>query len=197
MAKAAGPAEHPTGTRWLLVVAGILGIVAGIIVLAEPNIALSTLAVITGVFLLVDGIIETVWSVSWSLLGDGEQEWFLAILLAIATAIVGILLIRHPTHAVVAIALLLGFWLMINGMIRLGKTRGMKSGRGLEMVLAAVEFVAGIVIVASPRIGVGTLALLIGIALILRGIAMIGVGWLLPRFLRELDAPPREVATAR
>lgn len=197
MAEAAGLAEYATRTRWLLVVAGVLGLIVGIIVLAEPNIALSTLAVITGIFLLVDGIIETVWSVSTSLIGDREQGWFLAVLLAIATAIVGILLIRHPTHAVTAIALLLGFWLMISGMIRLGKTRGLKSGRGLEMILAAVEFVAGIVIVASPRIGVGTLALLIGIALILRGIAMIAVGWLLPRFLRELDAPPSEVATAR
>lgn len=195
MVQAARPAERPTGTRWILVLAGVLGVVAGVIVLAEPGIALSTLAVITGIFLLVDGIIETVWSLSWSLLGDGGEGTVLTVILAITTAIIGVILVRHPLGAVVAIALLLGFWLMISGMIRLGSTRGQRSGRGWDMLLAVLEFVAGVVIVASPGIGVRTLAILIGIALILRGLAMCAVGWLLPRFLGELDTPPTRMAT--
>ena len=188
MAEAAGPAEHSTATRWLLVLAGLLGVAAGVIVLAKASIALPTLAVITGIFLLVDGIIETVWSVSWSLIGGLDQGQALGVLLAIASAIIGVLLIRHPLRAVVAIALLLGLWLMISGMIRLASTRNLRSGRGWEAGLALIEFVAGIVIVSSPGIGVRTLAIFIGIAFILRGLAMCAVGWLLPSDARGLRA---------
>lgn len=42
--------------------------------------------------------------------------------------------------------------------------------------MAALQIVAGIVLVASPHIGLATLALLIGIAFILNGIALVGLG---------------------
>ncbi len=45
--------------RWTFVVGGLLGVAAGIIVLAEPAIGLATLAVITGIFLVLDGITAT------------------------------------------------------------------------------------------------------------------------------------------
>jgi hypothetical protein len=43
---------------WLLVLVGVLGVVAGVIILAKPGSSLQTLAVIAGIFLLVDGIFE-------------------------------------------------------------------------------------------------------------------------------------------
>ena len=51
------------------------------------------------------------------------------------------------------------------------------------------EAVAGIVIVSTPDIGVGTLALLIGIGFILRGLGMCALGWAL-REIRESAATP-------
>jgi uncharacterized membrane protein HdeD (DUF308 family) len=44
-------------------------------------------------------------------------------------------------------------------------------------VVAAVEIIAGIVIVSSPDIGFATLAVLAGIAFILNGIGLLGLGW--------------------
>jgi uncharacterized membrane protein HdeD (DUF308 family) len=61
---------HDPGTEWLLVLAGLLTATAAVIVLANPSIGLATLAVIAGVFLLIDGIIETFWS----LVGAGD-DW--------------------------------------------------------------------------------------------------------------------------
>ena len=42
---------------------GLLSIVAGVIILFKPSDSLSTLAVIAGIFLLVDGILELIDSV--------------------------------------------------------------------------------------------------------------------------------------
>jgi uncharacterized membrane protein HdeD (DUF308 family) len=177
---------HAEGTQWLLVVIGFLSAAAGVIVLAKPAIALATLAVITGIFLLVDGIIETVIS----LVGTGEWRGFLGVILGLASAIVGVLLIRHPLHGVVAVALLLGLWLIISAMVRFASALNAERSRGWSMAVALIELVAGVVIVSSPGIGVGTLALFVGISFILRGLALCAVGWLLPRFAGQLHAPP-------
>lgn len=43
---------------WLVALLGVLSIAAGIIVLAWPGITLVTLAWVSGIFLLVDGVLE-------------------------------------------------------------------------------------------------------------------------------------------
>jgi uncharacterized membrane protein HdeD (DUF308 family) len=150
-----------------------------VIVLVEPSISLATLAVIAGIFLLVDGLIELVWS----LVNSVENRALIAIF-GVVSAVIGVLLIRHPTGAVVAIALLLGLWLLVAGLIRLITSLAVAPRAFGSALLGLLELVAGIVIVSSPNIGVTTLAVLIGIAWILRGIAMLFVGWTL-RGLRD------------
>jgi uncharacterized membrane protein HdeD (DUF308 family) len=46
------------GPWWLWLLLGLVGIAAGVIVLAWPAISLLTLAVVSGIFLLVDGAFE-------------------------------------------------------------------------------------------------------------------------------------------
>jgi uncharacterized membrane protein HdeD (DUF308 family) len=167
------------GAWWVFAIGGVVGIVAGVIVLVEPSISLATLAVIAGIFLLVDGLIELVWS----LVNSVENRALIAIF-GVVSAVIGVLLIRHPTGAVVAIALLLGLWLLVAGLIRLITSLAVAPRAFGSALLGLLELVAGIVIVSSPNIGVTTLAVLIGIAWILRGIAMLFVGWTL-RGLRD------------
>lgn len=73
----------------------------------------------------------------------------------------------------VAVPLLLGLWLIVAG-------------------------IAGIVLVASPGIGVATLAVLVGIGFIVRGLALIGIGWLAGTGGRGgwADGPPEGWAAA-
>ncbi len=47
-----------TGGWWLLALTGVLSIAAGVTILVKPGDSLATLAVIAGIFLLVDGILE-------------------------------------------------------------------------------------------------------------------------------------------
>lgn len=171
--------------RWILAALGVLCVAAGIIVLAKPAIALSTLAVITGIFLLIDGIVESAVSV----IGRADSRGFLALLLGLASVIVGVLLIRHPLHGVVAVALLFGFWLIISAMVRFASALSAEQHRAWGMGVALIELVAGIVIVSSPDIGVTTLVLLVGISLIVRGLALCVAGWLLARLSSAVDAP--------
>jgi uncharacterized membrane protein HdeD (DUF308 family) len=171
-------------TRWTLVLAGLLGVAAGIIVLAEPAISLVTLAVITGIFLVVDGITGAVVS-----LLEHVEGRYLGVLAAVISVLIGVVLIRHPIHGVLAIGFLLGLWLIAAGIVRVASLVGQRQVRGWWMLVAIIECVAGIVIVASPRIAVTTLALLVGIAFIVRGVALATAGWLMVEPSSESEVP--------
>jgi uncharacterized membrane protein HdeD (DUF308 family) len=159
------------GVWWIVLLLGALGVVAGLVVLVQPDIGLATLAVISGVFLLVDGVFEVASSFS------AVANRGLVALLGVLSVIAGIILVRHPIAGVVAIALLLGIWLITFGIVRLIEAVESEARRGWSVVVAALELIAGIVIVSIPSIGVATLAVLIGITFILRGLGMCLVAW--------------------
>jgi uncharacterized membrane protein HdeD (DUF308 family) len=173
-----------TGGWWLLLLVGALSIAAGITILIKPGDSLATLAVIAGIFLLLDGILE----LAASLMHGTQSRGSLALLGAL-TAIVGVLLIRHPIQGIAAIALLIGIWLIAVGVIRIIAAFEVEEHRGWALFAGGVELLAGIVIVSDPNIGFATLALLAGIAFIFNGMGMFALGWSLHTVRREAAGP--------
>ena len=82
---------------WLLLLIGALSIAAGVIVIAKPSNSLSVLAVVAGIFVLLDGIFE----IAYSLRRGNENRGAVAVL-GVLSAIIGIMLIRHPINGVTA-----------------------------------------------------------------------------------------------
>ncbi len=163
-----------SGAWWLLLAVGLLFVAAGVVVLAQPDISLSTLAVIAGIILLVDGV----YAIAVSFSKSTESRGMVA-LIGVLSLIVGIVLVRHPFSSVEVLALFVGIWLVVVGAVRLIDAFSFREGRGWNLLVALVEIVAGVVIVSSPDIGVTTLALLVGIAFILRGIGLCVTSWAL------------------
>jgi len=91
--------------------------------------------------------------------------------------IVGVLLIRHPVGGVTAVAILIGIWLVAAGVVRFIAAFEEPEHRWWILALAAIEVIAGIVILANPTIGYATLAVVTGIAFIAIGVGLVGVGW--------------------
>jgi uncharacterized membrane protein HdeD (DUF308 family) len=169
---AATEVREETGGWWLLLLIGVLSVVAGIVILAKPSNSLSTLAVIAGIFLLLDGILELVASLMRS-----TQSRGMVAVLGVVTAIVGVLLIRHPVQSILAIALLIGIWLIAVGVVRFVAAFEVDGNRGWNILAGVVELIAGIVLISDPNIGFATLALLAGIAFIVNGAGMFALGW--------------------
>ncbi len=163
--------RESTKAWWIVALIGLISAVIGIVVIAKPSNSLSTLAVITGIFVLVDGIVAIVES----LLSHTENRGLMAIL-GVVSVVIGILLIRHPISGVRAVALLLGIWLIAAAVVRLVVAFSVAEHRARRLVVAAILAIAGIAIVSSPDIGYATLALILGIGLIASGIANIVLG---------------------
>lgn len=178
-----------TWAWWLLLLLGLLGIAAGVIVLLKPSNSLSTLAVICGVFVLLDSILGLAMAL-FSRAGGA------AALVGVLGIVIGILLIRHPVDSVLAIALLIGIWLVALGVIRFVRAFELDH-RAWNFVVAVVEVIAGIVIVSSPHIGFATLALLVGISFLLNGFALCALGWTMHQVRSAADALPGEVQTTK
>jgi len=175
--------QYPGGS-WLLGIVGVLSLVAGVIILLKPSDSLSTLAVIAGIFLLLDGILE----LADSLMRNTPNRGLVA-LIGVLSAIVGVLLIRHPIGGVAAVALLIGIWLIAVGVVRFATAFEEYENRAWHALAGIVEVIAGVVIVANPDIGFGTLALLVGFGFILNGIGMLALGWSVHLLRREVAAP--------
>jgi uncharacterized membrane protein HdeD (DUF308 family) len=159
---------------WFLVLTGVVSVIAGIVVLVQPDISLATLAVVTGIFLLMTGVFAVMTA-----LASPPGLRGAIVLGGIVSMIAGMMLVRHPIEGVVAVALVLGIWLVAFGVLRFMAALDSSERRGWNFFVAAVETIAGIVIVGAPGIGVGTLAVVVSIVFVLRGIGMIAEGWAL------------------
>ena len=173
-----------TAGWWLLLLVGVLSIAVGVTVLFKPGDSLATLAVLIGIFVLLDGILELAASLMHSTQNRGAVA-----LLGALTSIVGVLLIRHPVQGIVFVALLIGIWLIVVGVIRFVAAFEALEHRGWKMIAGLVELIAGIVIVSNPNIGYATLAVLVGIAFIVNGMGMLGLGWNMHAVRRAAAAP--------
>ena len=169
---------------WVWLVSGLVTVGVGVLVLAEPGKSLKALAVITGIYLLLDSALAFV-----NALGHGNEGRELSAIHGVASLVLGLLLVRHPVESLTAISLFIGFWLLTIGCIRFVAAFRNDEHRAVLAGVAAVQAIAGVVIISSPHIAYGTLALITGIALVLQGALMLVLGWSLRGRAPEAASP--------
>jgi uncharacterized membrane protein HdeD (DUF308 family) len=161
-----------TSLWWLFVLVGVAAAGVGIFFVASPHETLSTFTVVAGIFLLVDGVL----AIAGSIFGRGEGRGLLAVI-GVLSAIAGLILIKHPFQALVVFALIVGVWLIVAGVVRFVVAFALPEGRSGYIAIALLDVIAGTVILAWPDLSLSTLAVIIGIVLIIRGVFFIAAGW--------------------
>ena len=171
-----------TSLWWVLLGAGVITAGVGIFFIASPHETLSTFAVIAGIFLLVDGLL----AIAASIFGGREGRGLLAVI-GVLSAIAGLILIKHPFDTLVVFTMIIGIWFVVAGGVRFVVALASADGRGQNLLIAGLDLVAGVVILAWPDLGLSTVAIIIGIVLILRGLLFMAAGWALHK-LDEAEA---------
>jgi len=168
---------------WLLVLFGVVAIGVGIFLVVSPHETLTTFTVIVGILLLIDGVLAIISSI----VGRGEGRGLLA-LLGVLSAIAGLVLIKKPFDTLIVFALIVGVWFVVAGVVRFVSAFDDHEGRAGTIAVAVLDLIAGIVILAWPGLGLATLAVILGIVLIARGILFIYAGITLHRLGTALAA---------
>ena len=99
-----------TARRVFAVLLGVVSLIAGVICLRLPDAGLFTLVVVTGVYLIVAGVLNIASS-----LGD-DQPW-LVFALGAANLVLGVVILALPEISLVTFALLFGLGLIVRGAV--------------------------------------------------------------------------------
>jgi uncharacterized membrane protein HdeD (DUF308 family) len=101
----------------------------------------------------------------------------LSAILGVLGIIAGVVVLRRPGDTLLAILLVLGIWLVVRGVVDLVRAISRREDRGMGVLAGLADLVLGILILAWPDVSLATLAILIGIGFLLRGLISIYVGW--------------------
>lgn len=157
---------------WLLTF-GIITLAAGIAVLVWPGRTLVVIAVLFGIQLIVTGIFRFIAAFAADDLTGGTRVLYA--LLGVLSLIIGLYAVRHVFITLLALALLLGIFWIINGTVELFTAlshREMPS-RGWNGFMGALSIVAGVILLAYPGISLVTLAVILSVWLLVFGFGQI------------------------
>jgi uncharacterized membrane protein HdeD (DUF308 family) len=150
---------------WVLAIASLASGVIGVLILVWPQRTLTVLATLLGIYLLLAGVARVVLA----LLEPSEARTS-ALLQGAVAGIAGLIVIRHPSGSVTFIALAVGIFLVLSGVLQLVAVKDAVGGRGWLLAGGAIDLCVGVVIVSWPRFGVASFALLVGIALLIHAV---------------------------
>jgi uncharacterized membrane protein HdeD (DUF308 family) len=164
--------EAPAHSWWLYLVLGIVLLIAGVFVLGDAVLASVVSALFIGWAILIAGIIEIVHAFS-------AREWkgFLLDLLLGALYIAGgWILVSNPLAATISLTLALGIIWIASGIFRivLASALWREGGWGILFSGLLAVLAGGLILAEWPASGLWVLGFLLGIDLIVHGIAWIG-----------------------
>jgi uncharacterized membrane protein HdeD (DUF308 family) len=152
--------------RWLLAAVGALSILAGFAALLWPGPTLLTVGILFGVYLGVAGAALVIAGIAREDVAGGLRV--LDVVMGLAGVFAGMLLIVRPEASVAIAALVLGLWCVMHGVTQL--VRAVEpQGRWLNILGGMIGVAAGVIVLASPEIGLGTIVLVVGVMLICHG----------------------------
>jgi len=151
---------------WILAL-GIILIIVGTIAVAMPFVASLASAVAFGALLVLGGIIQLVgafWTRDWS-------GFFLSLLMGVLYLVLGVLFLRDPGDALLAMTLLLACVLMVAGLFRIiGSIMYRFPYWGWTLAGGIINLLLGILIWQQwPAAAIWVIGLFVGIDLIFTG----------------------------
>jgi uncharacterized membrane protein HdeD (DUF308 family) len=163
--------------RWWWVVAlGVISIAAGVLAIAYPDITLRVLGLLIGIYLLIAGAV-------WVILAVDEEgspgAHVLRLIVGFLAILAGLICVVRPGASVLAVLLAVAFWFLMVGVADLARAVLEPRGRWFSAIFGVLGVAIGVILIADPDIGVNTIALIVGIGFIVRGLLEMVAGMFL------------------
>jgi uncharacterized membrane protein HdeD (DUF308 family) len=168
---------------WLFLIVGVISILAGILALVWPDITLLALGLFVGIGLLFIGGLEIAEAIAGS-----PDSRALTSIVGVLSIIAGIVCLRRPGESLLALVIVLGVYLIVEGAIRFIRAFQELEDRAAMMLLGIVDAILGILILSLPKLSLVTLAILFALSLLIRGAFMVWVAFKL-RAAKDVTEP--------
>ncbi|MFQ5968834.1 MAG: HdeD family acid-resistance protein [Acidimicrobiia bacterium] len=106
------------GHKWLLVIGGLLGVLAGALILAQPIRGGALMVLVIGSYWLVWGVVQLVTGI----FGHGIEHRGWQIVASLFSIAAGLITLSWPQVTALVIAWLAGIWLIVTGAIEIGRS---------------------------------------------------------------------------
>jgi uncharacterized membrane protein HdeD (DUF308 family) len=107
--------EESGGTRVLLALLGVLSFIVGLYAVRNLYVTIAALALLLGIFWIVNGAIETFTALSHR--GMQGRGW--TIFMGLLSVAAGIVVLVYPGISLTTLAIVLGFWLLVYGVMEI------------------------------------------------------------------------------
>ncbi|MEU1271107.1 HdeD family acid-resistance protein [Streptomyces sp. NPDC005799] len=157
------------GRSWTWILgSAVATLIPGLLVLVWPDETLHVLAVLVGLYLLVNGAFRFVALFA----GQGIGERIAGLLVAVLYVLAGVLCLRNPLQTVTALSLVVGILWLVSGILTLytAITAEDLPHRGFVLGAAVLGILAGVVVLALPTESARALTRLLGLWLVLLGL---------------------------
>ena len=172
---------------WVLVLQGVLGILFGIIALVSPDIALTSLALVLAAWAIISGLSQL--AEGFRVAEMRGRSWPFAVI-GVASIVAGLIAAAVPGITILGLILVLGYWLIIAGVMEVytaWRIRAEVTGEWVLALAGILRVVLGVIVVAAPTIGailtvtwLAVTALFGGAMAIVLGLRLRGLGAAMP-----------------
>jgi uncharacterized membrane protein HdeD (DUF308 family) len=162
---------------WVPVIRGIAAIVFGIIAFTHPVMAIATLVLLFGAWVLIDGIFRIVGAIKHH---GSDSDWAWQLVIGIIGLIVGLLTFHAPQVTALALVIYIAAWALMIGaseIVMAVKLRHEIKGEWLLILMGLASIIFAILLLWNPVAGAAAVIWLIAWYAIVLGILAIFFGF--------------------
>jgi uncharacterized membrane protein HdeD (DUF308 family) len=180
--------ERASSKWWAFLALGVVSVIVGFLLVLDLFAAVATLALLVAVGLVVSGIGE--------LMTAGRYRSVLGIVAGVVLVVGGVLAAVWPDITLWALAVVVGVNLIVSGVARImGAVQLRVEGWGWLLFGGILSLVIGVLALVWPDATILVLGILLGLRILLFGIAEIMFGLALHDVHSSLDSPGAAPAT--
>ncbi len=171
---------------WAILIRGIAAVAFGVVAFLLPAASVAVLALVFGVYLLVDGVFAIIAAIAAA---AHHTRWVLMLLEGVIDILIGLLALAAPGAVIVGVVWVTAAWALVTGGLMLAAAFRLHRGHGnwLLGLGGLVSIVWGAMLGLWPLVGAIVMTIWLGAYAVIFGIAMIALALRLRS--RHLAAP--------
>jgi uncharacterized membrane protein HdeD (DUF308 family)/predicted flap endonuclease-1-like 5' DNA nuclease len=181
---------NPGSHWWVVLILGIAAIIMGVLLLTQPLATIQSIVVFLGIYWLITGAVTLV-SLLWN-----REQWGWKLITGIFGIIAGLFIVRNPIISTFVVPAAFGWALGIDG-IAIGFSQVVQAFRGGGWgvgILGVFSIILGFLLITNPAIAGFSLAFMLGLVLIIAGIAALFGAFRLRRAGKEYEQAKLDAA---